>query len=54
MLPYTINYTLNFQWQPTNDLAFTLGYTGNRGRHSVIPIPLNEPGIATPQQSDLG
>jgi hypothetical protein len=48
VLPYTINYTLNFQWQPTNDLAFTLGYSGNRGRHSVIPIPANEPGIATP------
>ena len=39
VLPYTINYTLNIQWQPTNDMAFTLGYTGNRGRHSVIPIP---------------
>ena len=47
VLPYTINYTLNFQWQPTNTVAFSLGYAGNRGRHSVIPIPLNEPGIAT-------
>ena len=48
VLPYTINYTLNFQWQPTGTVAFTLGYAGNRGRHSVIPIPFNEPGIATP------
>ena len=48
VLPYTINYTLNVQWQPRNDLAIGLGYTGNRGRHSVIPIPINEPGIATP------
>ena len=48
VLPYTINYTLNVQWQPTNDIAVTLGYTGNRGRHSVVPVPLNEPGIATP------
>ena len=48
VLPYTINYTLNVQWQPRNDLAITVGYTGNRGRHSVIPIPINEPGIATP------
>jgi len=48
VLPYTMNYTLNMQWQPTNDLAVTIGYTGNRGRHSVVPIPLNEPGIATP------
>jgi len=48
VLPYTINYSLNLQWQPTNALAFTLGYTGNRGRHAVVPLPLNEPGIATP------
>ena len=47
VLPYTINYTLNVQWQPTNDLAITIGYSGNRGRHSVMPLPLNEPGIAT-------
>ncbi|HEY1902509.1 MAG TPA: carboxypeptidase regulatory-like domain-containing protein [Terracidiphilus sp.] len=47
VLPYTINYTLNFQWQPSSTVAVMLGYTGNRGRHSVIPIPFNEPGIAT-------
>jgi hypothetical protein len=47
VLPYTVNYTLNFQFQPTNSVALMLGYTGNRGRHSVIPIPFNEPGIAT-------
>lgn len=48
VLPYTINYTLNLQWQPTSTTAVSLGYTGNRGRHAVIPIPINEPGIATP------
>jgi hypothetical protein len=48
VLPYTINYALNLQWQPRNDLAVTIGYSGNRGRHAVIPIPFNEPGIATP------
>jgi hypothetical protein len=48
VLPYTINYTFNVQWQPVNTVAVQLGYTGNRGRHSVIPIPINEPGIATP------
>ena len=47
VLPYTMNYTLNVQWQPRNDLAITIGYTGNRGRHAVIPIPFNQPGIAT-------
>ncbi len=48
VLPYTMNYTLNVQWQPTDTIAVSLGYTGNRGRHSVLPLPLNEPGIATP------
>ena len=48
VLPYSINYTFNIQWQPANTWAFSLGYTGNRGRHLVIPIPINEPGIATP------
>ena len=54
VLPYTINYTLNVQWQPRNDLAVTVGYTGNRGRHGVIPLPLNEPGIATPSSPIWG
>jgi hypothetical protein len=54
VLPYTINYTLNVQWQPANTVAVTLGYTGNRGRHSVIPIPINEPGIATPTKPIWG
>jgi hypothetical protein len=47
VLPYTINWNFNIQWQPRNDLAVTIGYVGNRGRHSVIPIPLNEPQLAT-------
>ena len=53
-LPYTINYTLNVQWQPANTIAISIGYTGNRGRHSVIPIPINEPGIATPSNPIWG
>ena len=47
-LPYTINFTLDLQWQPRNDLAIDIGYVGNTGRHEVIPIPFNQPGIATP------
>jgi hypothetical protein len=47
VLPYTVNYTLKVQWQPRNDMSMDIGYVGNRGRHSVIPIPFNEPGIAT-------
>jgi Carboxypeptidase regulatory-like domain/TonB dependent receptor len=47
-LPYSINYTLDFQWQPRNDLAIELGYVGKVGRHQVIPIPFNQPNIASP------
>jgi hypothetical protein len=47
VLPYSINFALNLQWQPTNDLAITIGYDGNRGRHLIVPIPANEPGVAT-------
>jgi len=47
-LPYTINFTLDFQWQPRNDLAIEVGYVGNVGRHQVVPVPFNQPGIATP------
>jgi hypothetical protein len=47
-LPYSINYTLDFQWQPRNDLAFDFGYVGNLGRHQVVPVPFNQPNIASP------
>ena len=47
-LPYTFNYTLDIQWQPRNDVAVDIGYVGNVGRHQVIPVPFNQPGIATP------
>jgi Carboxypeptidase regulatory-like domain/TonB dependent receptor len=47
-LPYTINDTLDLQWQPRNDLAIEIGYVGNFGRHEVIPIPFNQALIATP------
>ena len=46
-LPYTFNYTLDIQWQPRNDLAIELGYVGNVGRHQVIPVPFNQPNIAS-------
>lgn len=35
------------QWQPRQDIAFTLGYTGNHGVHQTIPLPFNQPFIAT-------
>jgi hypothetical protein len=52
-LPYTINYTLDIQWQPRNDLAIELGYVGNVGRHQVIPVPFNQPAIASPSSPAL-
>jgi hypothetical protein len=52
-LPYTINYTLDFQWQPRTDVAVEIGYVGNVGRHQVIPVPFNQPGIASPSSPAL-
>jgi hypothetical protein len=47
-LPYTINDTLDLQWQPRSDLAIEIGYVGNFGRHEIVPVPFNQAGIATP------
>lgn len=47
-LPYSENWTLDVQWQPLNNLYFDLGYVGNHGQHLLLPIPFNQPGIATP------
>ena len=52
-LPYTLNFTMDVQWQPRNDLAVTIGYVGNLGRHQVIPIPFNQPVIASPSNPAL-
>ena len=47
-LPYSENWLLDLQWQPRNDLVLTLSYVGNHGQHETIPVPFNQPGIATP------
>ena len=47
-LPYSENWSLDLQWQPKNDVVLTLGYIGNHGVHQPIPIPFNQPGVATP------
>jgi len=52
-LPYTVNYALDIQWQPRNDLAIELGYVGNLGRHQVIPVPFNQPTLAFPTKPAL-
>lgn len=46
-LPYSENWSLDLQWQPQNDWVLTMAYIGNHGVHQPIPIPFNEPGIAT-------
>ncbi len=48
-LPYSENWSLDLQWQPYNTLLFSLAYLGNHGVHEVLPIPFNQPAIATPQ-----
>ena len=47
-LPYSMNQTLDIQWQPRNDLAIDVGYVGNLGRHAVVPLPFNQARIASP------
>ncbi len=47
-LPYTMNQTLDIQWQPRNDLVLEIGYVGNLGRHAVVPLPFNQAQIASP------
>jgi hypothetical protein len=53
-LPYTMNQTLDIQWQPSNNLAIDIGYVGNLGRHEVIPVPFNQAGIAGPAHELCG
>src|ERR1700680_4280531 len=47
-LPYWEDWRVDLQWQPKNDIVLTLGYIGNHGVHQPIPIPFNQPGVATP------
>jgi Carboxypeptidase regulatory-like domain len=47
-LPYTLNQTLDIQWQPRRDLAVEIGYVGNLGRHEIVPLPFNQAQIASP------
>jgi carboxypeptidase family protein/TonB-dependent receptor-like protein len=47
-LPYTQNWTLDLQYQLSNNWLFEVGYVGNHGTHLVLPIPFNQPFIATP------
>ncbi len=46
-LPYSQNWTFDLQYQASNAWLFSAGYVGNHGNHLVLPIPFNQPGIAT-------
>ncbi len=48
-LPYSENWTFDLQFQPATSWLVTIGYVGNHGLHGVIPIPFNQPLLATPQ-----
>lgn len=47
-LPYTMNSTLDIQWQPRKDLVIDIGGVNALGRHEIIPVPFNQGRIATP------
>jgi hypothetical protein len=47
-LPYMQNWTFDLQYQFANNWLFDVGYVGNHGTHLVVPIPFNQPLIATP------
>jgi hypothetical protein len=48
-LPYSENWGLDMQWQAASDTIVTIGYAGNHGVHLTMPIPFNQPRIATAQ-----
>ncbi len=48
-LPYSENWSFDVQYQPRNNWLIDIGYVGNHGIHGVLPIPFNQPLIATPQ-----
>ena len=48
-LPYSENWTFDVQYQPANNWLVSVGYVGNHGLHGVLPIPFNQPQVATPQ-----
>jgi flavin-binding protein dodecin len=48
-LPYSENWTFDLQYQASNSWLIDVGYVGNHGVHEVLPIPFNQPLIATAQ-----
>lgn len=48
-LPYTQNWTLDLQYQFANNWIAEVAYVGNRGIHEVLPVPFNQPLLASSQ-----
>jgi hypothetical protein len=48
-LPYSENYSLDLQYQLFPRIVADVGYTGNHGVHQTVPLPFNQPQVATPQ-----
>jgi hypothetical protein len=48
-LPYTENWSLDLQYQVLPRTVASVGYTGNHGVHQTVPLPFNQPLVATPQ-----
>jgi hypothetical protein len=46
-LPYSENWTFDIQYQAANNWLLSVGYVGNHSVHNVLPIPFNQPNIAT-------
>ncbi len=46
-LPYTVNWSFDVQYQLSDSWLFSVGYVGNHGTHEILPIPFNQPNIAT-------
>ncbi len=47
-LPYTENWSFDVQYQIVPKIVASLGYTGNHGVHQTVPLPFNQPLVATP------
>lgn len=53
-LPYSENWSFDMQWQARPDTVVTIGYVGNHGVHQTLPLPFNQPLVATPSNQVNG
>ncbi len=47
VLPYTETWNVDLQYQFANSWLMSLGYVGNHGVHQILPMPFNQPGLAS-------